>query len=60
MDIYTETYQGYSSHLQKHIPAKYLKTFFMKFIFLGKDFILWLISYSKICEPFINRMRVKW
>ena len=35
-----ETYQGYSSHLQKHIPAKYLKNLSMKFIFLGKDFIL--------------------
>ena len=37
---FPETYQGYSSHLQKHIPAKYLKNLSMKFIFLGKGFIL--------------------
>ena len=57
---FPETYQGYSSHPQKHIPAKYLKNLSMKIIFLYiKDFISSLISYSQICEPAINKMRVK-
>ena len=56
---FPETYQGYSSHPQKHIPAKYLKNLSMKIIVFRYRFYSFINFLLQDIKPFINTMLVK-